>query len=192
MAELKTRAVVPMKKDEQGILLPFETAKYRYKVIRPDQPLGIQRWTEYEKLKIVLGAGKTFSAIIEAVEQVERLLGSDKPLAEVRVDAILTLNALRRGMVELSQARYNQAFYLASIFIYREGDDPLTWDIGRATEYIDDWAEEGLSEQDFFSFALATVSGFGEMYQRLKGQMREQEAALSAISTLTGKAESLS
>lgn len=179
----ETKEIRNLPKDQSGVLLPFTTKKGKYNVIRPGDPIGIQRWTEYEKLKIVMGTGKTFTALIETLEKVEKMLGADKPFADIRVEAILTVNGMRRGIIELSRERYNQALYLASIFIWREGDDPLTWDINRATEYIEDWAGEGLNEQDFFSFALATVSGFNEIFKRLSRETAAQADALSGIST---------
>ena len=172
----------PIEKDQDGVILPFSTRKGKYYVIRPGEPLGIQRWTEYERLKIVLGTGKTFSALIEALAGIEKLLGSDKPFADIRTEAILTVNGLRRGLIELSKERYNYALYMATIFIYREGDDPLTWDMARATEYIEDWAGEGLSEQDFFSFAVATVTGLKEIYSALKREVEAETERLSGIS----------
>lgn len=170
--------------DANGVLLPFETKKGRYNVIRPGEPLGVQRWTEYERLSIVMGTGQTFSALITALRGVEQLLGSDKPLAQVRTEAILTLNSLQRGLIDLSESRYNKALYQATIFVWRDGDDPLKWDMARATEYIEDWAEAGISEQDFFSFALATVTGFSEHYRALTERIRKEQAVLSGISTL--------
>lgn len=171
-----------LEKDQDGVILPFKTNRGKYFVLRPGEPLGIQRWTEYERLKIVLGTGKTFSALIEALHGVEKLLGTDNPLADIRVEAILAINGLRRGLVELSKERYNYALYMATVFIYREGDDPLTWSMDKATEYIEDWAVEGLSEQDFFSFAVATVTGLKKIYSDIKREMDKEAERLSGIS----------
>lgn len=182
MEETRDR-IRALEKDADGVILPFKTKKGKYFIIRPGEPLGIQRWMEYERLKIVLGTGKTFTGLIESIHAVEKLLGSDKPLAEIRLEAILTLNGLRRGLVELSKERYNYALYMATVFIYREGDDPLTWSQTKATEYIEDWAKEGLSEVDFFGFALSTVTGLREIYNGLKQEMDREAERLSGIST---------
>ena len=81
----------------------------------------------------------------------------------------------------MSKERYNYAMYLASVFVVRKGDDPLTWDTNTANEYITDWAAEGLSEQDFFQFALLTVSGFQEHYKKLKAEADAEAGRLLAI-----------
>ena len=185
MAELKEQRdengfrILP--KDPSGVILPFETPKYKYKVIKPGDPIGIARFLEYEKLQIPAGIGFTFAEIVEQLQRVERLLGSDKPLAEVRTEAILLVNSLRRGIVDLSRTRFSKTLVLATIFIYREGDDPKTWDMETAEDYLDDWQEAGISEQDFFLYCLAMVSGFSETYKNTKAEIEETEAALSGI-----------
>lgn len=169
--------------DASGVLLPFETKKGKYYVIKPGDPLGIQRFTEREKLAIVLGAGKTFAALQDTLKNVENLLGSDKPFSEIRTEAILAINGLRRGVVEMSKERYHYGLYLATIFIYREDHDPLKWDMNTATEMIEDWAAEGLSEHGFFSFALGTIAQFKTHYENIQNQVRESEGVLSGISS---------
>lgn len=173
-----------LEKDAAGNLLPFKTSKHAYNPIKVGAPIGIRRWTEYEKLRIVLGTGKTFSTLLEVIQSVELLLASDKPLPEIRLEAILTLNSLRRGLVDLSQSRFNQAFYLATIFIIREGDDPLNWSLELAERYIEDWASEGISEHDLFFFALNTVTGFREHYKIIKAELDREAERLSDISGL--------
>jgi len=172
-------------KDAQGVLLPFETPKYKYKVIRPGNPLGIQRYLEFEKLQIPAGMGLSFAEIATTLRDIELLLGSDKPLAEVRLDAILKTNSLRRAIVDLSRTRFSKTLYLATIFIYREGDDPGTWDMDRATEYLEDWQEAGISEQDFFLLSLSLVSGFSKVYNDIKQEIEETQAGLSGTIQLT-------
>lgn len=150
--------------------------------------MGIRRWMEYEKLSIVVGFGKTFDAITTTLHDIEKLLGSDQPFADIRVESILLVNGLRKSIVEMRKERYNYAMYLASVFVVREGDDPLVWEFDRATEYIQDWAAEGLSEQDFFTFALLTVHGFQAHYKELKSQAdKEAERLLAVGSWITGK-----
>ena len=180
--------VKSLEKDAAGVLLPFKTKNYKYNIIRPGQPMGIKRWMEYEKLSVVVGFGKTFEAITTTLAELEKLLGSDRAFADIRVESILIANGLRKSIVEMSRERFNYAMYLASVFIVREGDDPLTWDIEKATEYIQDWTTEGLNEQDFFSFALLTVHGFKAHYSELKKEAEAQAEKLSALGLwITGK-----
>ena len=191
MAE-QVRRVRELETDANGILLPFKTKTAKYNIIKPGDALGIERFTQWEKLSIVGGVGKSFSAIADALKSIELLLGEDKAFANIRTEAILAVNSLRRGIVDMSGERYNQALYLASVFIWKEGTDPLKWDFNTATEWISDWQEEGLSELPFLSFALATVSGFQKRYNELKAEVEREADVLSAATSLTkrGKAAS--
>lgn len=166
-----------------GLPTDFETKKHKYRVMRPGDPLGITRFSEYEKLQIAFGFGQSFAGILDVYGQIERLLGADKPFAEIRTEAILLVNSAKRSIVDMSAARYNKALYLATLFIVREGDDATKWDMHTAESYIQDWAEEGLSEQDFFMLSASAVRGFKETFNKIKGEVSREEERLSAITT---------
>ncbi len=168
-------------KGADGLLTDFSTSRHRYKVMRPGEPLGIQRFTEYEKLQSVFGFGQSFAGILEVFGGLEKLLGADRPFSEIRTEAILLCNSAKRGIVDQSRARFNKALYLATIFVVRDDDDPLKWDERLAEEYIEDWAAEGLSEIDFFTLSASAVSGFKEAFNKISADVRAQEERLSAI-----------
>lgn len=181
MEKVETKQIRTLEKDQDGIILPFETKKGRYNIIRPGEPLGIQRFTEFEKMKIVFGMGKTVGDIVGALESIEKVLASDKPMADIRHEAILTLNSLRRGIVDTSKQRYNYALYLCTIFIWKDGDDRLKWDLATAEKYIEDWQAEGLNELDFFSFALAASSELHGHIRKLQAEESARQAVLSGV-----------
>ncbi len=56
------RPIKKLARDANGGLSyePFTANGNTYRFIRPGDPIGIQKWTEYEKLKIVVGTGQTF------------------------------------------------------------------------------------------------------------------------------------
>jgi hypothetical protein len=182
---------IRLPRDQQGVLLPFSTKNHKYRVIRPGEPIGIARYLEYERLQIPTGLGTSFAEITDAIKRVETLLGSDGPLAEVRTEAILTLNSLRRGIIDLSRSRYSKALYMATIFIYRDGDNPKIWEMERATDYLNDWQEAGLSEQDFFMFSLAMVKGFTDRYNDLRAEAERTAVKLTGITTTETEEPSL-
>ena len=167
--------------DGSGVLLPFETKKGRYNVIRPGDPLGIVRWTEYERLALVMGTGQTFSQLLDALDSVKNVLGSNKTVEQIRVEAILLIASIQKGIIDLSKARFSKAIYQASIFIWRDGDDRMTWDMATAEDYIQDWAEEGLSEHSFFAFAALTVNGLIPTFRKLEAERRQLEEKLLGI-----------
>lgn len=166
--------------DGAGVLLPFSTAKHKYNVIRPGEAMGISRWTEYQKLSVVLGVGKTLAAIIEAFKEIEVLAAEDKPFPEVRRDLILLANSNRRAIVEMSKARYGYALYQATLFIVREGDEEKDWTMDLANDYIADFKEAGISEQSLFFFANKTVVGLSKQVKELRAEVEQQTGVLLA------------
>ena len=170
--------------DGSGVLLPFKTKAHKYNIIRPGEPMGISRWTEYTKLSIVLGTGKTLSALIEAFKEIELLAVQNRPYEDLKLDIVLLANSHRRAIIELSKARYDYGLYQASLFIIREGDEGLDWSLDLANEYITDWKENGISEQSLFFFATETVVGLKAQVKKLKAEMDRQTGNLLAISGL--------
>ena len=164
-------------KDQDGIILPFETKKGRYNIIRPGQPLGIIRFTELQKMKLVFGTARTVAALVEALRGIQKVLGADKSFADIRTEAILGINSILQGLIDTSKQRFDYGLYLCTLFIYRDGHDPKQWDMATAESYIEDWAAEGLSELDFFSFALLAL---GELRRHIQ-EVKEQEAAREAV-----------
>lgn len=162
---------------------PFEAGGHTYHFIRPGDPLGIKKWTEYEKLKIVVGTGQTFAGIVEGHRQMNDLLGSDKTFSAIRTEAIILNDSHKKAILDMSKDRYHKAFYLCSIFIYRDGDDPYHWDINRAEQYIGDWLEENINEQDLFFFAMLLTPAFAKV---LHESRNEAEAAAEKLLAVTG------
>lgn len=181
----------PIKKlarDQNGGLSyePFTANGHTYCFIRPGDEIGIRKWTEYEKLKIVVGTGQTFSGIVQGYVEMNNLLGADKAFSTIRTEAILLNDSQKKCVLDMSKDRYNKAFYLCSIFIYREGDNPYYWDLNQAESYISDWLAENVSEQDLFFFAMLLIPGFNRVYQELSEEAAKQSEKLEKLSGATG------
>lgn len=171
--------------DPAGNMLPFSTGKHSYTPIQIGTPVGFKRWTEYEKMQAVVGIGKSFSSIVETDSEVINLLSSEKPYAVRISEAILTLGSRRKGVIEMSKARFTQAAYMATLFIIQDGDpNPLDWSEEKAGKIVQDWQESGVNEQQMFFFALSIVSGFSTHFQKIKSEIEEREERLSAITGL--------
>ncbi len=182
----ETQTFKPIKKlgrDPNGNLSyePFTANGHRYCFIRPGDEIGIKKWTEYEKLKIVVGTGQTFAGIVEGHNQMADLLGADKAFSAIRTEAILLNDAFKKAVLDMSKDRYNKAFYLCTIFIYRDGDDPYHWDLNRAESYIADWVAENVSELDMFFFAMLLIPGFNKVFQGLSEEAARQAEKLSVV-----------
>lgn len=176
--------VIHLERDDAGNILPFKTPAHSYTPIPIGTPMGIYRWTQYERISVALGTAKTFEQWQDFLSNHEKLLASDKGFAEIRLQAILEVNSVRRSMIEMSQARFSMGFYMGTVLIVQDGDpSPLEWSIQKADAMIDDWAKHGVSEQDMLFFCLAMVVGFSAFYQREREKAKAQEVVLSAYTT---------
>lgn len=182
----KEQAHKPIKelpRDPNGNLSfePFKANGHTYLTIRPGDPLGIEKWTEYQKLQIVVGTGRTFERIVRGYTELTDLLASDKPFAQIRAEAILLADSYKRAVLDMSKERVEKSLYLCTIFIYREGDDPYKWDIQTAERNIQDWKEANISEQDFFLFSVMLISEYSRILSDLQEKARQQAARLSVV-----------
>lgn len=182
------KQIVNFARDPNGNMTyePFKANGKTYKFIRPGDPIGIDKWAEYQKLQIVVGAGVTFADLIVSLRAHKTLLSEDRTFSEIRSEAIVWADSTIKGLIEMSQARYDKAFYLCSIFIYEEGTDPYYWDMDMAGRMIEDWAQEGINEQDLFFFAMLQIPAWRQILNELSEQT-ERQAARSLVDILLGK-----
>ena len=160
---------------------PFEANGHRYCFIRPGDPIGPKKWGYYTKLKVVAGTGQTFESIIEGFGQIMKLAGEDKRFADIRTEIILLADSYRKALLDMSKARFDKAFYLCSLLIYREGVVQYEWDMNTAERDINDWLEDRINEQDLFFFAMLLTPGFNRIFQELSEEAARQAERLSAI-----------
>lgn len=168
---------------------PFEANGRRYKFIKPGDPVGIEKWGHYNTLSIVVGSGVTFAELINGLTAHQKLLASDQPFSEIRTEAIIWCDHMKRGLIDLSKSRFDKAFYLASLFIYQEGADPYEWNEEIAERMIEDFAAGGIDEQDLFFFAMQQVPAWREILNELREQ-GERNAARSLVDTILARLRS--
>ena len=190
MSKAKHQEIVKFDRDENGNMTyaPFKANGKTFKFIKPGDPIGIAKWSEYQKLQIVVGGGVTFADLIVGLREHKKLLSADQPFSEIRSEAIVWADSTIKGLIDMSQSRYDKAFYLASIFIYEDGKDPYAWDMEIAGKMVEDWAVGRVDNDDLFFFALNQVEGWKQMLPELQDQMgRDAARSLVAIISETIK-----
>lgn len=181
----------PLPRDDAGNYLPFTTAKGTYVPLQPGRPYGIKRWTEHNKLSIALGGGKTFEMLDAHFVAHAKLLNTRGRTAEdILYEAILSNASARRAIVEMSKERYHTAFYLATIFYVREGDNPLEWSYEMANDYVEDWTAYGIDPETVFFFGLRTVTGYKRIYDDIMEKIRAETEG-SPLATIGSKTENI-
>lgn len=182
------KQLVKFDRDANGNMTysPFVCNGKTYKFIKPGDSVGIAKWSEYQKLQIVVGGGVTFEDLIVGLRAHKALLSSDQKFAEIRSEAIVWADSQIKGLIDLSKARYDKAFYLASIFIYEDGASPLEWSMEIGERMVTDWAEGGLDEQDLFFFAMLQIPAWKAILSELQEQ-KERAAARSLVDIILTK-----
>jgi len=165
---------------------PFVCNGKTYKFIKPGDSVGIGKWSEYQKLQIVVGGGVTFEDLILGLRAHKALLSSDQKFADIRSEAIVWADSQIKGLYDLSQSSYDKAFYLASIFIYEDGTDPYDWSMELGGKMVRDWDEGGLDEQDLFFFAMLQIPAWSAILSELQEQ-KGREAARSLVDIILRK-----
>lgn len=184
----KHKEIVTFERDQNGNMTyaPFKANGKTYKFIKPGDPIGIGKWSEYKKLSIVVGGGVTFADLIVGLREHKKLLSSDQPFSDIRSEAIIWADSQMKGLIDLSRARYDKSFYLASIFIYEEGKNPYEWDMDIAEAMVTDWADGFVSEEDLFFFAMLQIPAWKAILSELSEQA-EREAGRSLVGILLEK-----
>lgn len=162
---------------------PFTANGKTFRFIKPGDPIGIAKWSEYQRLQIVVGGGVTFADLIVGLREHKKLLSSDQPFSDIRSEAIVWADSQIKGLIDLSQHRYDKAFYLATIFIYEDDTDPQIWDMNIAAKMVEDWAVGGVNEQDLFFFAMLQIPTWSTVLNELSEQV-SREGARSLVDIL--------
>ena len=186
--KVKHQEIVKFDRDENGNMTyaPFKANGKTFKFIKPGDPIGIAKWSEYQKLQIVVGGGVTFADLIVGLREHKKLLSSDQAFSDIRSEAIVWADSTIKGLIDMSQARYDKSFYLASIFIYEDGKDPYAWDMEIAGKMVEDWAIGRVSEEDLFFFAMLQIPAWRQIFQELS-ERAEREAGRSLAAILLAK-----
>lgn len=184
-----TAKAIP-KDPETGDLLPFTANGKKFYPLPDGAPIGPTRWSAYEKMSIVLGFGRTFKSLIDEIKAVKQLQYDDKPAGQIKLETSALIQSILDAAFSVKNDRFTMGFYVASIFIVREGEDPARWDASLAESMIADWAAENLSEQDLFFFALRKVNGYKAAWK--KHASEQQKAAGELLARLGLKPDSTS
>lgn len=148
-------------KDEMGRILPnFTAGGNKYRILTPEDGIGILRWSILSKMSSVLGYGadvKTQLANLQkAREIVNNVFKGKGDILELGVH----LKSMEDGIRSDNDKRYHFAFYTATIFIVREDEDLTTFSDELASAKIDDWNKEGYDAADFFLLVLKEAPNF--------------------------------
>ena len=172
--------IISLQKGPDGNILPFETKKHKYIPIKPGSPMGMRRYSEYQKLSVLVGLDFSFEGMLSAFEHIEKTVLADTAFSAARQEVVLFCNSIRQKVVDTGTSRAEKAFIMATLFFIRDNEDPAMWSMEWAEEIVEDWKNAGISEQDILFFCLSRISGLKEAYDRVLENQKSEAAKLSA------------
>jgi hypothetical protein len=131
----------------------FKANNKTYYIRNPREGLPLRRQRELEKMSVVVpfnaGLGEIISSLSRMKVLCNSLVGKDGNFTGL-IEEIVNLE---RGLTT-SNRKWQASLVMCTLFIYEPGEDLRTWDIEQANRKIEDWATEGLIEEDFFTLAM--------------------------------------
>lgn len=148
-------------KDEFGRILPnFKASGNKYRILTPEDGIGILRWSILSKMSSVLGYGADVKTQLSNLQKAREIVNSVFKGKGDILELGVHLKAMEDGIRADNEKRYHFAFYTATIFIVREGEDLTTFSDELASAKIDDWNNEGYDAADFFLLVLKEAPNF--------------------------------
>lgn len=138
---------------EKGI---FEANGKKYFI---ESQMSIERFCEFQIYEKEAGLGMPFKKIYENLQTVYQDLNATK-----FADASVRLNDLMHGVAKLDE-KEPAALKICALFMNTEDEDRSVITNDMIVKKIEDWKKE-YDMRDFFWFALDTVNGFMEIYNR--------------------------
>jgi hypothetical protein len=171
--------IISLQKDQAGNILPFKTKDYKYIPLTPGSPMGMKRYSEYQKISTLVGLDFSFEGMLKAFEHIETTITDDRPFQEVRREILLYCNSIRQKVIDTGSSRTEKAFIMATLFFYREGENPNDWSAEWAEDVVTDWKEAGVSEEDILFFCLARIRGLNAALNVIQKEQQQEAERLS-------------
>lgn len=127
--------------------------------------LSIARFCEFQILEKEVGFSMTFAKVFKEINEITEIMNEAK-----FVDCAVRLDNLRRGVAKLED-KEPSVLKLCTLFINTIDEDPSFWNNDLMTVKIEDWKAEGIDIQDFFQFALSTLNGFTDIFNKMSNRV---------------------
>ena len=126
-----------------------------YYIRNPKDGLPLRRQVELEKMSVVVpfnaGLGEVIGSLQRMKQICNTLVGGKDANFTGLVEEIVNLE---RGLRGDGERKWQASLVMCTLFIIEPGEDMKTWDMHQANRKIEDWAAEGLIEEDFFILSM--------------------------------------
>lgn len=144
--------------------LEFTANGRKYRRLTEDDGVGILRWSKMNAIasqaQLGLNVGQIFRILTEVQEGFVKALKGEVSSGAALFSSIAKLEELKKAIKGEVERDYHIGFFLACIFIVREGEDVTKFNQEEQQAKIDDWNAEDFDARDFFGMALSEASRF--------------------------------
>jgi len=159
---------LPREKDG-SLSKSFMANGHKYKILGWEDGISMDRWQVYQQLSIQGGFDLTFQKLYDELIKLRDMFDAGF-IGQFRPSKFnAQLNALIDGVKSKATERVPKMMRLAAVFIVRENEDVRYYSESIASDKINDWQEEGYDVQDFFTIALNSIQGWGQVLQSIMG-----------------------
>lgn len=151
---------LPKDPNTGNILNVFEANGTKYYILTGQDAFPVSRFVHYAQLGAQFMAGAEMSNAYLQLQKLDKML-DDVAMQRARFSELnIHVRAQMKELEGLSVARYHTGFYIASLFIVREGEDIAKWTFAEADAKIADWAAEKYTGDDFFVLAAHFLAAY--------------------------------
>jgi hypothetical protein len=150
--------------DKGEFPLEFKANGRTYKILSSDHGVGIYRWNVLHKFASQAQLGMNATQVLEVLSKVKAGLWAcvtDGKSANTHFfKSVAMMEELDKAIRGEVKHDYHIGFYMAAVFVVREGEDMTKWVQEEQQAKIDDWNAEGYDARDFFALALSEANKF--------------------------------
>lgn len=165
---------LPRHPETGGILNVFHANGNKYYILTPEDPFPVSRFGWFSKFSMQFMANADFTNAYQRRIKTRELLNAYAEREVKYTDLVLANEAEAEEIKKMSEMRYTPGLYMATLFIYRDGEDAAVWTMAQAEEKIEDWAAEGLGMNDFFLMSGSFVTAYTDLLVELWAQVASQ------------------
>lgn len=137
--------------------LVFEANGHKYFI---ESHISPARYKQMELLSIHLGFGQSYKMIFDGVGEAIEYLNETS-----FVDAAVCLHNVKNGIAEI-EGNHSVILRYCAMFINRDDEDRRVVDDIMVNKKIEDWMEEGITQDSFFKLAVNMVNGLKVNYDK--------------------------
>jgi hypothetical protein len=150
--------------DKGEFPLEFTANGRKYRRLTPDEGVGIYRFNVLHKLASQAQLGMNATQVLEVLGKVKAGFWScvteGKNSTTHFFKAVAMMEELDKAIRGEVKHDYHLGFYIAAVFIVRDGEDLTKFVQEEQQAKIDDWNAEDYDARDFFALALSEASKF--------------------------------